>query len=251
MNQVHITQASLRLIVKSLQRLKVQKSRDDLLSDITSDFDNENGFSSDDINELFNNYELKDMYHMKMLLKNFKSLVKVIKSDKKIVQEYIKSENRKYRKEVQAPAFHNSEKCEWIHKPFTNIRVEDETKVIYNNSGTSAFENMTMTEILGKTQEIKGQLKMLFNTEIASKIKDFRYAPQYKIRNIDKSKYTKEVYDSVIEFHQAKRDVQNILYTIFRDKYNAHLTFDSDILSMLGFRYCKSCASIELLQVAA
>ena len=73
MNQVHITQASLRLIVKSLQRLKVQKSRDDLLSDITSDFDNDNGFSSDDINELFNNYELKDMYHMKMLLKNFKS----------------------------------------------------------------------------------------------------------------------------------------------------------------------------------
>lgn len=75
MSLVYITNASINLITRSLRKKKNNISRDYITSDIADDLSEEGIFSKQDINEILNTNELRDIYYTKMILKDFQKLL--------------------------------------------------------------------------------------------------------------------------------------------------------------------------------
>ena len=77
---VYITNASLNMIFKSLRNKKLSLSREQLISHVSSDFENEFEGTSfyDNMYFIFNTTELKEIYFEGMVLKNITQLSHIV-----------------------------------------------------------------------------------------------------------------------------------------------------------------------------
>lgn len=132
---VYITNASLNMIFKSLRNKKVSLNREELLSHISLDFEDEFEGTSfrDNIHLTFNTYELKEIYFEGMVLKNISKVIDEIQGNKNIIEEYVLNSNKLYAYQTKAPAFHSKNDCNLLHSNFENIVIPqdcniDETK---------------------------------------------------------------------------------------------------------------------------
>lgn len=279
MNKVNITNASLTLIVRSLGQIKTKISREVMAEEIISDFTHNNDFTSKDLDEFYNTPELKDMYNMKMVLKNFEELIATIDNDRKVVSNYILNQNKRYAQNVKAPAYHYDYSCELMKSNFTNIKLPDNftsdnnrakkwivehrglpfyelnkqfmvqfktldslVEIDFKNSGKIEVENSEVKlKFAQELKEYKGQMILFLNGELAKKIENYKYAPKYKIDNIVKYEDDVKVQESIVDFHTAKQSMHQIIYEKFYKKYNINLSFDKHILDLIGFRECNGC----------
>lgn len=123
MSTVYITNASLKQISKSLRLKGATISREKMTESISSDFGVDDVVTADILNDIFNNFDLKDMYFMKMVLKDFAMLLDEIQGNKQVIKEYIDNSNRKYVTKVKAPSYHKDNTCQWMSKSFFNIEI--------------------------------------------------------------------------------------------------------------------------------
>lgn len=111
------------MISKSLRYKKTKLSREEMLNNISSDFAHE--FSDDifleNISSFYNTNELKDIYFIKLLLKDFKELLNEIDGNKNFITEYVEKSNRMYAYSINSPAFHKESNCQWMKSDFENI----------------------------------------------------------------------------------------------------------------------------------
>jgi len=126
MSQVYITNASLNQISKSLRSKKSNRSRYEIMENISNDFTSNEIISNDILDELFNNSELKDIYFMKMILEDFSMLLEQIDGNKNIITESIARANKQYAYGTKAPSYHHDTQCQWMNKMFTNIEIPRE-----------------------------------------------------------------------------------------------------------------------------
>lgn len=153
MSKVYITNASFRMITKSLQYKKCKLNRDELLQNISDDFatEFENESFIENIRQFYNSNELKDIYFGKKLLEDFAELLKDIEGNKEIITEHVERSNKMYAFEIKAPAFHNSQSCHWMMSDFKNIIIPEDCKLnsdkyqkaiqwIIDNKNLSFFE---------------------------------------------------------------------------------------------------------------
>ena len=85
---VYITNASLNMIFKSLRNKKISLSREQLVSHISSDFENEFEGTSfyDNMYSIFNTIELKEIYFEGMVLKNISKVIDESEGNKNIIE---------------------------------------------------------------------------------------------------------------------------------------------------------------------
>ena len=131
MSMVHITNASFRMISKSLRFKKTNLSREELLENISSDFVNDFEVNSlyNNLKTFYNNNELKDFYFIKMVLKDFESLLDEISGNKAIISEFVTKSNSMYAYNVKAPAYHKDSNCQWMKQDFHNIIIPNECRL--------------------------------------------------------------------------------------------------------------------------
>lgn len=131
MSKVYITNASFKMITKSLRFKKAIVARENMLNDIYSDFENE--FESnefiDNIKEFYNTHEIRDIYFTKMILKDFDSLLKEIAHNEEIITEHVKKSNSIYAFKIKAPAFHSKIDCKWMKSDFENILIPENCRL--------------------------------------------------------------------------------------------------------------------------
>jgi len=98
MSKVYITNASFKMISKSLQYKKCYHNREELLKIIAKDFEFEFETENfiDNIKQFYNSNELKDIYFTKKLLEDFAGVLKNIEGNKEIITDYIKKSNSIY-----------------------------------------------------------------------------------------------------------------------------------------------------------
>ena len=120
------------------------------------------------------------------------------------------------------------------------------SQVSYANSGTVTVNNTKVELELGEDLKLKKQqLRFLLDGELGKKVENYRYANTFNIDNIIKREKNKEAHQPILEFHEAKKEVQDIILDLFKIKYNLDLTFDDHILNMAGFRECQGCLNHE------
>lgn len=277
-NFVYITKASLKLISKKIIKKIQSPSRYEIIKDLSDDF--EGVVASEDLNDIFNNQEIEELYTLKMILKDFELLLKEVDQNKQAIYENIRSNNTHYLFNVKAPAYHTQASCEWMFQSFQNIKLPSafqaaEKKVMveqwitqhkalafdalnqkfqtefhttsnleqveYANSGAINLENIQIKQHL-KLRLKKGftQLRFFFDQEFAHKIINYKYAPKYKIHST--SFNDQKEYQAVIDFHTIKGEVYDLILEHFQAQYNQKLAFQSFFLDALGFRKCKICA---------
>jgi hypothetical protein len=123
MKKVYITNASMNMIFKSIRFKKHNFSRATIKNDISHDFREYSIINSDILEKTFNTYDLQDIYLIKMIFKDFSKLIDNIKDTKNSILEHIESQNKKYFKKVQTPAYHKNSECEWMKHNFKNIMI--------------------------------------------------------------------------------------------------------------------------------
>ena len=128
---VYITNASLNMIFKSLRNKKISLSREQLVSHISSDFENEFEGTSfyDNMYSIFNTIELKEIYFEGMVLKNISKVIDEIEGNKNIIEEYILNSNKLYAYQTKAPAFHSKNDCNLLHSNFENIVIPEDCSI--------------------------------------------------------------------------------------------------------------------------
>lgn len=107
------------------------------------------------------------------------------------------------------------------------------------NSGRAKIDNYNIE--LNLHEEIKKkrlQLRFLLNEDIGKKIRNYRYAPKFKIDGMIENENNKPIKD----FHSAKDELQKLLYNFYQKKYNIDLSFKSHVLDSIGFRLCRGCS---------
>ena len=131
MSKVYITNASFRMITKSLQYKKCKLNRDELLQNISDDFatEFENESFIENIKQFYNSNELKDIYFGKKLLEDFAELLKDIEGNKEIITEHVQKSNSMYAFKIKAPAFHDNPSCQWMMSDFKNIIIPEDCKL--------------------------------------------------------------------------------------------------------------------------
>ena len=128
MDKVYITKASTRLIFKSLKEKDARVTNVEIQKELEDDFANANIVPENAFNIFFNFKELKNIYKMKMLFKDLDTLLDFVDDNKEIVTKYIEVENRRYVKDVKAPAYHTLTECKWLNSDFTNIQMPTDIK---------------------------------------------------------------------------------------------------------------------------
>ena len=280
MSLVYITNASMNLIVKSLQTKKNDFTSNDIVSNIANDLE-EDGFSKKDLNEFFNKSELKDIYNRKMVLKDFEGMLNDIDNNLDTIAMKIREENQKYAYKIKAPSYHFDKFCKWKDSSFNNIKIPTEClsdknnetivrqwlknyqqlefyelnnkfmqefncqeglkKISLENSGTINFDNYKVN-FKEKLKDKKIQLKFLLNGELGDKIANYRYAPKYKIKTLVKYEKDINAKQPILDYHTAKYKLQQIIYNFYQHKYNMDLSFNKGILDAIGFRQCNGCS---------
>ncbi len=127
MSKVYITNASFKMISKSLQYKKCYHNREELLKIIAKDFEFEFETENfiDNIKQFYNSNELKDIYFTKKLLEDFAGVLKNIEGNKEIITDYIKKSNSIYAFKTNTPAFHTDSSCKWMKNDFKNIIIPE------------------------------------------------------------------------------------------------------------------------------
>ena len=280
---VYITNASLKMIVNSLRDVKSSISRNSMLDDFSDDF-SDSDFTYNDFDFVFSDKDLEAMYHLKLVLEDFKNAVQNVGKNRQLITDYIAKKNRVYARKIDAPSFHSYKTCKWMNKAFQNIEIPVEfrsnkalcesiqmwiktnkhlsfeelnsmfkkqfstshslEKVSFENSASLGFENYSI-EFKWKSKTIRHQLSMLFNGEFADKIQRYKYAPSYKISGVINNENTK-TQEAILDFQSAKQKFEQIVFNYYKRKYNFDLAFEQDILSAIGFHHCKACKRVEI-----
>ena len=128
MDKVYITKASTRLIFKSLKEQDAKVTNVEIQKELEDDFANASIVPENAFNIFFNFKELKNIYKMKMIFKNLDTLLSSVADNKEIVTKYIEIENKRYVKDVKAPAYHTLTECKWLNSDFSNIQMPTEIK---------------------------------------------------------------------------------------------------------------------------
>ncbi len=128
MSKVYITKASTNLVFKGLKKLQDKTDKGNVLSELESDFLEYNTLPDGGFSKYFNLRELKNLYKMKMILKDLPKLIGEMGDNKNIIATYIKSENNRFTKEVKAPSYHTQRDCEWLNSNFSNIELPSSIK---------------------------------------------------------------------------------------------------------------------------
>jgi len=116
------------------------------------------------------------------------------------------------------------------------------SKIDRKNSGQADFDNEKLE--LKFNENIKSkyiQLHFFLDGEFADKIKNYKYAPNFKIIEILKNESAENSHKDIIDFHTIKQDVKELIYDFYKNKYNEELSFESNILDSIGFNSCKGC----------
>jgi hypothetical protein len=258
MLKVYITNASMKQISKSLRTKKTFITRDEMLENIIEDSELSSLISKEQFNEIFNNNDLKDFYFMKMMLKDFGTLITTIQGNKNIITDYINNQNKIYAYQVKAPAYHSNTSCQWMNKSFNNIHIpqnclsdeKTEQKVkewIYTHKNLSFEEINEKFKIefnckeglekvsrdnSGLTDFENNEIGAIFQTEIKNKYKQLKFFLDGDFANkVANFRYAssfkiKDILknDNDKESHQAILDfhtVKNMLQTIIFDFYKS------------------------------
>lgn len=258
MSKVYITNASMKQISKSLRTKKTFITRDQMLENIVEDSELSSLVSKEQFNEIFNNNDLKDFYFMKMMLKDFGTLITTIQGNKNIITDYINNQNKIYAYQVKAPAYHSNTSCQWMNKSFNNIHIpqnclsdeKTEQKVkewIYTHKNLSFEEINEKFKIefnckeglekvsrdnSGLTDFENNEIGAIFQTEIKNKYKQLKFFLDGDFANkVANFRYAssfkiKDILknDNDKESHQAILDfhtVKNMLQTIIFDFYKS------------------------------
>ena len=258
MSKVYITNASMKQISKSLRTKKTFITRDEMLENIIEDSELSSLVSKEQFNEIFNNNDLKDFYFMKMMLKDFGTLITTIQGNKNIITDYINNQNKIYAYQVKAPAYHSNTSCQWMNKSFNNIHIpqnclsdeKTEQKVkewIYTHKNLSFEEINEKFKIefnckeglekvsrdnSGLTDFENNEIGAIFQTEIKNKYKQLKFFLDGDFANkVANFRYAssfkiKDILknDNDKESHQAILDfhtVKNMLQTIIFDFYKS------------------------------
>jgi len=279
MTTVYITNASLKKIAKSLKNKIKNESLVDMSNELI-DYDELAGVvGCEDIREVFNNQEIKELFTMLRVTRELPKIVKEVKGNKDFITQYINQQNRRFLTPVQAPAYHHEKQCKALLSNFYNIQIPEEClekkeeiqawvnkhknlsfeelnkkfKMEFNcqnsleqierkNSGVTDFQNMTLDELV--TQGIVKkytQLRFFFNHEFADAIRKFRYMPHYRLDEFLKTDKNKHIHSEIYEFHQVKKELKNMLINFYITKENPDISFDQDLLDLIGFRTCIRC----------
>ena len=258
MSKVYITNASMKQISKSLRTKKTFITRDEMLENIVEDSELSSLVSKEQFNEIFNNNDLKDFYFMKMMLKDFGTLITTIQGNKNIITDYINNQNKIYAYQVKAPAYHSNTSCQWMNKSFNNIHIpqnclsdeKTEQKVkewIYTHKNLS-FEEINekfkiefnckegLEEVSrdnsGLTDFENNEIGAIFQTEIKNKYKQLKFFLDGDFANkVANFRYASSFKindilknDNDKKSHQAILDfhtVKNMLQTIIFDFYKS------------------------------
>lgn len=263
MSKVYITNASMKQISKSLRTKKTFITRDEMLENIIEDSELSSLVSKEQFNQIFNNNDLKDFYFMKMMLKDFGTLITTIQGNKNIITDYINNQNKIYAYQVKAPAYHSNTSCQWMNKSFNNIHIpqnclsdeKTEQKVkewIYTHKNLSFEEINEKFKIefnckeglekvsrdnSGLTDFENNEIGAIFQTEIKNKYKQLKFFLDGDFANkVANFRYAssfkiKDILknDNDKESHQAILDfhtVKNILQTIIFDFYKSKYNAD-------------------------
>ena len=245
MENVHITKANLELIFKSLKN-KNTFNRVDMIIDIAQDKILDGTVSEEAINELFNNFEIQDLFLFKYILKDFNELLNKLDRNRKSIQEYINQQNKRYEKKIQFPAYHNDINCRWMKKDFINIDKITHKHIHKKNSGHTKFDNRNIE--IDLESEIKSkytQLRFYFNFELADELARYYYAPEYKVDDIIDMEKNNELHQPIREFHQAKKILKEMMMSFYQKKYNQKLIFNNQLLESLDFKECSACQAVN------
>ena len=116
------------------------------------------------------------------------------------------------------------------------------TLIDRKNSGHIDIDNQKLE--LEFNQNIKSkyvQLCLFFDSEYSEKVKNYKYAPNFKINNILKNDTDVNSHKNILDFHDIKQELKYILFNFYKTKYNAELLFESTILDSIGFNSCRGC----------
>jgi hypothetical protein len=120
---------------------------------------------------------------------------------------------------------------------------KDLIQVARKNSGNSDFDNKTIKiDFEEKVTVMYKQLEFDFEGEHHEKIKQYKFAPFYKLEDILQCDNDKNAHDNIRFFHERKHEIEELLNATHRELYNTNLSFDSNLLESIGFRECKGCA---------
>lgn len=280
-NMVFITNASTKLILRSL-RNSILLKKTDLYEEITNDF--EGYVPINNLRNYFTPKELLELYMTKMVFKDFKELLNSLKDNKEIVTRFIEEENKKYAQTVKAPSYHTTNGCEWLNKDFTNIAIPKQIQdqalkkqvkewilshhnekfhelnekfkkefncsenlqlVSLKNSGNTNLNNFDTKSIIELLIKSKFQnMDQMLNEQDESKssiIKRLKYTSLQNFYKAFKGKEDSEEFIIGEKFHLEKDELKKIIYEFYKKKYNNELSFEGSVLDLIGFRACKSC----------
>lgn len=281
MKKAYITNASLKLILKSL-RGKLQIKREEAIAFLSKEL--KDILSFNEINNIFNNDELRDLYLLNGILTDFDSFLENIKENKEIITNYINFQNEKYIKKIKVPAYHIDYQCKWMKSDFYNIEIPTEyikdknmeikikdwiEKNRYKkfpelnqdfikefnfqkgleqvNIKNSGFTDVDYQNLLKIKDDIKIKYKQLtfdFDNEDYGKIiQRIKYMPFFRLSEYLTIDHNKESHPYIEKFHNDKYILKKVILQFFQEKYNQELSFDGSILDMIGFRSCRRCSS--------
>ena len=234
--KAYITNASLKMIFRSVKPFIKKDSRENLIFSLKEDIESDNfKISYSDIDEILATSSLNNLKLFKLIIQNLEEF----NLNKNHILTFIEEQNKKYKYQVKAPAYHLKNNCEWMKKSFKNIIKDTGEEIYYENSGNIEIENNSLENLIFKTEKSLKQLKLYFNTEFAKKIKNYRYAPKITEELLKNEK--EEVKNEILEFHKVKKEFIQLIFSILQQKYNTDLSFDKTILDFIGFRNCSVC----------
>jgi len=120
---------------------------------------------------------------------------------------------------------------------------EDLIEIDRKNSGSTSFDNKKIninfnTEVKTKYK----QLRFFLDGDFADKLKNYKYARKYEIKNFLKNNRDINSHKTILDFHDVKEELEDIIYNCLRETYNKELKFERTLLDEIGFNICKSCS---------
>ena len=161
MATVYITNASLNLISRSVQKKVKKLNRMEMIESIMEGFSDVVGITKDDLHKIFENDDLKSIYFTHLILKDFGILMNELDDNKMFVSKYIEEQNKHFAYEVKVPAYHKNKECQWMKKNFTNIQIPEKCitdKIMHTEAKKWISANKALA-----FHELNNQFKTRFN----------------------------------------------------------------------------------------
>lgn len=144
---------------------------------------------------------------------------------------------------------------QWLYenKELSFDKLNEQFKIIFNcsqglaqidrkNSGHTDIDNQKLELKFNENVKSKYvQLQFFLDGEFAEKVKNYKYAPSYKIKKIINNDSVITAQNHIFDFHTIKQEVKQIIFDFYKSKYNQELSFESSILDSIGFNSCRGC----------